>query len=139
MDDAERRRLFSVAFEPHGDSYLYYRNRWSGGVPVSASEREVFLSSNPLAAMRLSMIFARRAAVTPPRYASPWMVVDALPRSFALSVLFFAAVAAGEALNLHPFLPKFLLFGLAATCAVAGLFMLFRRRVRSGHDMSRPQ
>lgn len=94
MDNADRRRILSLAFEPYEDSYLYYRNRWSGGVQVSAEERERFISSNAAEAFSLGRQFAQRPAVTPPRYYDLWLVVDAMPLTVAggLAIVAMAAV-----------------------------------------------
>ena len=35
----EQRSILEVSFESRGDGYVYYRNRWSPGIPVTATER----------------------------------------------------------------------------------------------------
>lgn len=37
------RHLLELSFEPTSDGFLYYRTRWSPGIPVSAAEREAYL------------------------------------------------------------------------------------------------
>lgn len=37
--------LLATAFENVGGQWVYYHRAWSGGVPVSAEERELFLSN----------------------------------------------------------------------------------------------
>ncbi|MET1110957.1 MAG: hypothetical protein ABWX67_05445 [Allosphingosinicella sp.] len=44
MTPDEQRRLFDTSFEPHGAGFLFYRHRWSKGIPVSAAEREEYLA-----------------------------------------------------------------------------------------------
>lgn len=38
------RHILATGFERDGDGWLYYRNGWSGGVPVSSEERELYLA-----------------------------------------------------------------------------------------------
>lgn len=44
LSSEEQRRLLETSFEPHGDGFLFYRNRWANGVPVSAAEKDEYLS-----------------------------------------------------------------------------------------------
>lgn len=58
------RHILSTGFDRDGEGWLYYRNAWSGGVPVSSGERELFLAGRLLKFRRL---VSGRAAVTRPR------------------------------------------------------------------------
>jgi hypothetical protein len=93
MNDADRRKLMSLAFEPEGEAYLYYRNRWSRGVRVSAAEREAFVSSGVVDAMRLARSWSRRVPVAPRRHPGLWFMLDAMPRRVGFSCLGLAAVS----------------------------------------------
>jgi hypothetical protein len=48
----DQRRILETAFEPDGDGFLFYRNRWSGGVPVTAAERDAYLRKSAFASRR---------------------------------------------------------------------------------------
>src|SRR5690348_6681482 len=95
--DSERRELLSTAFEPTESGYLYYRNRWAGGVRVTPEEREMFISSDAGSAFQLGREFSKRAPVAPPRHVSPWLVADAIPYSFAAALITASIAAAAEA------------------------------------------
>jgi hypothetical protein len=104
MSDADRRNLMSLAFEPCGDGYAYYRNRWARGVPVSAAEREAFISGGVVDAMRMSASWSRRIAVAPRRHPSFWFLLDAMPLSFGLGCFVLAAGIAPWAAVARPWL-----------------------------------
>lgn len=40
----EQRRILAQSFEQGADGYIYYRNAWSRGVPVTEAEREAYLA-----------------------------------------------------------------------------------------------
>ena len=40
----ENRHLKTTAFERTADGYVYYESAWAKGVPVTAEERELYLS-----------------------------------------------------------------------------------------------
>src|SRR5438552_17658145 len=104
MDEKERRKLLSTAFQPCDGGYLYYRNRWAGGVRVSAAEREQFISSDAFGAMKLGRELAQRTPVAPARHASPWLIADAMPFSVAGGLFALALAAAAEATRVNPVL-----------------------------------
>lgn len=134
MDDDERRKLLGTAFEPCEGGYLYYRNRWASGVRVSAEEREQFISSDASGAFQLGREFSARAPVTPPRHFSPWLMVDAMPYSFAVGLVIAAIAAAAEADRAHPVLPSSVFWGMALLLAAAALTLMGRWFIRgSGH------
>jgi len=67
----ERRRILEAAFEPWGDGFVYYKNRWAQGIPVSASERDQYLEHwSPEAARTFRRRVAGRAPVVPARGAT---------------------------------------------------------------------
>jgi hypothetical protein len=132
VDENDRRELLSTAFEPCDGGYLYYRNRWAGGVKVSADERERFISSGAAGAMQLGREFARRTPVTPPRHASPWLIVDAMPMSLAAGLIAVALAAAAEANRPNPLLPPSVFWCVAIFMAAAALTLAARRFFRGG-------
>jgi hypothetical protein len=42
----------ALSFEPNGDGYLYYRDRWARGIPVTSAERDAYLHAPVLASRR---------------------------------------------------------------------------------------
>jgi len=63
-----QRAVLETAFEQDGDGYLYYRNAWSGGIPVSAAEREFYLNAPVLGGQRdFHRAIKGRTTTTPPR------------------------------------------------------------------------
>jgi hypothetical protein len=117
MDENERRTLLSTAFEPCDGGYLYYRNRWAGGVRVSTEEMEAFISSDAAKAFQLGRNFSKRPLVAPPRHPSPWLVADAIPYSFAAGLTTAALAATAEARRVNPPLPPTLLWVMAVFMA----------------------
>lgn len=102
----QQRKMLSISFAPHGDGYLYYRNSWSRGVPVSAAEREAYISM-PLTtstfgsrrAWRQSI--AGREAIGRRRPYGPaeLKLLAAMPSGFA--VIFLLGAATGIAGAIH--------------------------------------
>lgn len=130
MDEDDRRKLLSTAFEPYQSGYLYYRNRWAGGVPVSPEEMEEFISSDALRAMQLGREYAKRTAVTPPRHTNPWLVADAIPMSVAAGLVTVAFAAAALAVRPDPPLPTEFLWAVAVFMGVLAVTLFTRRLVR---------
>lgn len=130
MNDADRRRLSSVAFETDEDGYIYYRDRWSGGVRVSAEEREQFISSSLTGAFLPGREFVKRPAVAPPRQYNPWWVVDALPLTLAGGLATVAMAAAAEANQAVPLLSRSVLLSVAVFMAALAVTIVGRRIVR---------
>jgi hypothetical protein len=86
----EERRLLELSFEAHGEEYHYYRNRWSRGVPVTASEREDYLAGGP-SRRAFHAAVAARAAVAPPRRFGPvyWEMLGRMPWFMGAAALIF--------------------------------------------------
>lgn len=131
MDDNDSRKLLSRAFEPCDGGLLYYRNRWAGGVRVSAEEREQFISSNASQAFQLGRQFSKRTPVAPPRHASPWLVADAIPYSLAAGLITVAIAAAAEASRDNPLVPLSVSWSVAFCMAAAALTLALRRLIAS--------
>jgi hypothetical protein len=88
----EQRRLLELSFEPHGDGYLYYRNRWARGVPVTAAEREEYLAPGVMGSRAAFYAAIRgRAAVAPPRKFGPvyWQMLSRMPTAMGVAALLF--------------------------------------------------
>ena len=67
-DPSEQRRLLDLSFERDGDGYVFFRNRWATGIPVTAQEREAYLSAGPFSRRReFYEAIKGREAVRPPR------------------------------------------------------------------------
>jgi hypothetical protein len=137
MNDDNSRKLLSTAFEPCQGGYLYYRNRWAGGVRVSAEEREQYISSDASKAFQLGRGFSRRTPEAPPRHVSPWLVADAIPYSLAAALIAAGLGAAAEAERAHPLLPTSLLWGMAVFMAGGALTLAARRVMRDRRRTSR--
>ena len=90
---AESRKLLETAFEPQGAGFVYYRNRWSPGIPVSAEEREAYVSRWYLGSTAaFHKRIAGRAPVTPARGGRAMgSVMRAIPARFGV-ILFGGAV-----------------------------------------------
>jgi hypothetical protein len=132
MSDDERRELLSLAFEPSADGYVYYRNRWSGGVPVTNHEREAFLSSDIGGMYRLSREFSKRRPITPPRHFNPWLIADALPKTLGPSLIGMAVVASGIAISTTGRVLSSAMWLCTGFLAICGIALLLRRQFR--HD-----
>lgn len=94
MTPDDQRALLELSFEPSGEDYVYYRNRWSQGVPVSVAEREAYLKT---------AVFGSRAAwhksianrqLVPPRPYFPVLrkLLATMPLSMAASGLLFGLI-----------------------------------------------
>lgn len=136
LNAEDARRMLELSFEPLGDGYVFYRNRWSPGIPVSAPEREAYLSElAPFSASQRAFLASikGREPVAPPRGGrASWLIVDALPGPVPWVLLAFAGYAGSRAVRTA--LP-WLQLGLAAAAVMflaAALLILVRRsRVRS--------
>ena len=60
---------------------------------MSAEEREAFINADAFGAMRLGKEYSKRTPIVPPRHASVWLVIDALPVS-VIAALFVAGFTA---------------------------------------------
>lgn len=72
------RHIYSTAFERSPSGFVYYERAWTKGVPVSAEEREVYLSGARIDWLRATV---GRPAVVPRRPYWP-----------AVKRIFFAAI-----------------------------------------------
>jgi hypothetical protein len=73
-DPSEQRRLLALCFEPDGDGFIFFRNRWASGIPVTAEEREAYLSASPFGFRRdFYGAIKGRVPVRPPRKNDGWL------------------------------------------------------------------
>ena len=91
----EERTLFDSSFEPDGDGFLFYRTHWSRGVPVTAAEREAYLSVAFPGSRRDFYAAIRGRAPAGPRrsyWRSNFTMLAAMPASFGVGFLAFGAM-----------------------------------------------
>lgn len=95
LDLNAQRKMLELAFEPDGDGYVFFKNAWSSGVPVTADERESYLSAGLLSGRgEFYRTIASRQATPPPRPANA--VRSKIFRTFPLlSVSISALVGLG--------------------------------------------
>jgi uncharacterized membrane protein YhaH (DUF805 family) len=94
VDSRWIKRLIELSFEPYGDGFVFYKNAWSSGIPVTAEEREAYLSAEPFAWSAIRKGFEGRRPLTPPQELRT--VLDRLrvyPTFMMLPVLVFAWIA----------------------------------------------
>src|SRR5260221_10234199 len=139
MNDDDQRRLLSTAFERSKDGYVFYRNGWASGVPVSAEEREKFVSSDAFRAMQLGREYSKRRAVAPPRHASPWLVADAMPISWVAGLATVSIAAAAEGSRASWLLPSAIFWAIAIFLAAASITLFARRLFRGSKDANWPR
>ena len=73
------RHILATGFERDGAGWLYYRNAWSGGVPVSPEERELLLAGQWLKWRRA--VSGRMPVVAPRPY---WPTMRRMVGAFVL-------------------------------------------------------
>jgi hypothetical protein len=97
---SEQRDLLALSFEESEQGYIYYHNRWSRGVPVSAEEREAYLRIPALGSRKAWRKSLKGRQTLPPRAFNPVMMklLAAMPRRMAfLGVAFgFAGLVQGS-------------------------------------------
>jgi len=90
LDTEQQRSLLALSFAPHGEGYVYYKDRWAPGIPVTTEEREQYLTDwSPVAARAFRPRIAGRAPATPPRGGSSagqvqLQMLGAIPKSSAI-------------------------------------------------------
>ena len=123
----DERRALERDFEPDGDGYIFYRHHGSPGIPVTAEEREEYLSM-PVIGSRQDFYdrIAGRAPVRPRRpYGRAYLgTLDSLPRGFVVSFLAAGALLLFSALRAEAPLLKWLWLVAGAMSALFGLQLL---------------
>ena len=91
LDPNAQRTMLELSFEPDGDGYVFFKNVWSSGVPVTAVERETYLSAGLLSGRgEFYRTIADRQATRPPRPANA--VRLKIFRAFPLFVVLTSAL-----------------------------------------------
>lgn len=89
-DPAEQRRLLALSFEPDGDQFVFFRNRWTSGVAVTAEEREAYLSAGLFGRHEFLRTFRGRTAARPPRKTDGglrWQMLRSFPAFMIVAYL----------------------------------------------------
>lgn len=93
--------ILELAFEPYGEKFLFYRDRYSPGIAVTAQEREEFLNAG-FWERRKWVSEIRRRSPTEPRRDGKDVVQRlraAMPRRFILISLALAPLCVAVALG----------------------------------------
>jgi hypothetical protein len=134
LDRATEIAILSTAFEPHGDGFLFYRNRWSLGVPVSAEERDAYLAMvGLLERWRWIREVVKRPATVPRRNTeeASRRLRAAIPRRFIVSACIFSALFLTLALGSDVAIWFRAGFALAALFFAAGAISNVRARLNA--------
>ncbi|WP_293648721.1 hypothetical protein [Sphingopyxis sp. RIFCSPHIGHO2_12_FULL_65_19] len=98
---ASETAILELAFEPYGEEFLFYRDRYSSGIAVSAQERDEFLNAGFWERRKWVSEVKRRFPAEPPRDGR--QVVQhlraAMPRRFILISAVFAPLCVIVALG----------------------------------------
>ena len=113
--------ILELAFEPYGEDFLFFRNRYSPGIAVSAQERADFLSAGIWERRRWVSEIRRRPPVEPPRDGKEAVkrLRAAMPRRFILASLILAPLCVAIALG--PGIPMW----QSAIWLIVGLFFAY--------------
>ena len=128
--------ILETAFEPDGDGYLYYHNRWAPGIPVTVEEREAYISIPVagFAARREWSSRIRQRAPTAPRRPSREAMVRlraAMPLAMTIWSFLFGAMFVLVGIGSDgPWWPVVLIGGGGALILNAGANILARWRLR---------
>jgi hypothetical protein len=126
----QQRRLLELSFEPQGDGYLYYQNRWARGVPVTVDERECYLAAGALASRSVFYRAIRgRVATAPPRKYGPvyWQILSRMPLAMGGSALFAGLALASSGFSAAPLFGRVLLLTIGIALAAFGAQIIYAR------------
>jgi len=126
----QQRKLLELSFEPSSGGYLYYRNRWARGVPVTAEERDSYLSASVLGSRGAFYTAIRgRAATAPPRKFGPvyWKILSRMPVAMGGVALFFGVALASDWFAAGPILGRAVLVILGIVLVVFGAQVIYAR------------
>jgi hypothetical protein len=131
MTADDQRKLLESSFEPHGSGFLFYRNRWSKGIPVSAAERDAYLAI-PVFGSRANFYaqIKGRAPVGGPRgyhYVARQMA-NALPKGMATSVLLLSSALMIFGIFANPDLERWIAFSGGLAGVLFSAWIIFYRR-----------
>jgi hypothetical protein len=131
----ETRRLLATSFEPHGEGFVYYKHRWSSGLPVTAAEREEYLSNWSFFSSQRTLLnrIGGREPVAPPRDGKAvWPMVDALPGRLPWILAGTALLSAGSALRTDEPWVRLEGSAVAVILAACSLALVIRRLYKHG-------
>jgi len=116
----QQREILELSFEETDSGFIYYHNRWSRGIPVTAEEREEYLRIPALGSRRAWRKVVSGRETTSPRAYGPvaWKLSRKMPLMMGLFSLIFGGVLLMSGLQ-EPNVP------LAAAYGVAGCVLLF--------------
>lgn len=124
----DQRRLLEAAFEPDEDGFLFYRDRWSAGIPVTPAEREEYLNIPALGSRR---DFYQKIKGRPARgrrdYSSA-RIAKAFPAGWAVGLLGFGCVFLLYGASAEGGWTRWSRFGGGGMMIVLGLWLLVKRR-----------
>ena len=130
MDSDQQRKLLEAAFEPHGDGYVFYRNNFTPGLPVSKEERDAYLKRWSLSST--AIFYSRiksRTPVKPARgFTGTKAILRTMPISFAVGYLSLAATFALIAFRSEGTFVRVGEFSLSALFFICGTCALVFRR-----------
>ena len=98
---ASETAILEIAFEPHGEEYLFYQYRYSSGIAVTADERDDFLHAGFWARRRWVSNVKRRSPAAPPRDSKDAIkrLRAAMPRRFIVISVILAGLCVATALG----------------------------------------
>ena len=99
---ASEAAILELAFEPYGEEFLFYRDRWSPGIAVSSRERDEFLNAGFWERRKWVSEVKCRSPAEPPRDGKQVVLRlrAAMPRRFILISAVFAPLCVAVALGL---------------------------------------
>jgi hypothetical protein len=132
FETEQQRRLLELSFEPHGDGYLYYRNRWAHGVPVSESERDEYLSHGVFGSRAAFYAAIRgRAATAPPRKFGPlyWQMLSRIPPGMDAVAVLFGLTLGLKWFSMAPLLARAVQLALGGGLVFFGAQLVYARLI----------
>ncbi|MDX3885275.1 hypothetical protein [Sphingomonas sp. MM-1] len=90
----QQRAILSLSFEQALDGFIYYPNAWSGGVPVTAEEREAYLNTPMIGSRRewRKSIEGRQTLPRRPYWPTLLKILAVMPMSMTIFGLAFGAI-----------------------------------------------
>ena len=113
--------ILELAFEPYGERFLFYRDRFSPGIAVTAQERDDFLSAGIWERRKWVSEIGRRSPAGPPRDGKEAVkrLRAAMPRRFILISVILAPLCV--AIGLGSDIPMW----QSAIWLIVGLFFAY--------------
>ncbi|PKP93236.1 MAG: hypothetical protein CVT77_06195 [Alphaproteobacteria bacterium HGW-Alphaproteobacteria-16] len=94
LTPAQQREMLELSFEQAEHGFVYYHYRWSRGIPVTAEERDEYLTIPVFGSRRAWRRSLAGRETTPPRAYRPVArkLLKMMPLSMAIYSLFFGVV-----------------------------------------------